>query len=83
MPRLAQPRKVPRSVYWKRKLDAAPTETARMGEACDYFRGEVRRQVAIGAMDEKTADALLRQESDRLIRIAKQIGRRTRERHSA
>lgn len=78
MPRLAPPRKVSRRVYWQRKLDTASTETARMGEACDYFRAEVRRQVAIGAMDENTADALLRQESDRLIQLAKQHGRRTR-----
>ena len=73
MPRVAQPRKVPRSVYWRRKLEAAPTASARLGEACDFLRAQARR-----FLTPQQADALMKREADRLEELAKQLGRRTR-----
>lgn len=72
MPRTAQPRKVSRAVYWRRKLDAAPTLSARLGEACDYLRAEALRHP-----DQRTAEAVLKEEIDRLTARARQLADRT------
>lgn len=68
MPRTAQPRKVSRGVYWRRKLEQAPTLSARLGEACDYLRAEVSRYP-----DQRTAEAVLQEEIDRLTARARQL----------
>ncbi|MEV4672782.1 hypothetical protein AB0K34_14090 [Actinomadura sp. NPDC049382] len=72
MPRTAQPRKVSRGVYWRRKLDTAPTLSARLGEACDYLRAEASRHP-----DKATADAVLENEIARLVARARQLADRT------
>lgn len=72
MPRLAQPRKVSRALYWRRKLETAPTLSARLGEACDYLRAEASRHP-----DKATAAAVLEAEIQRLVARARQLADRT------
>lgn len=71
--RTAQPRKVSRRKYWDLKLKAAPTESARLGEACDYLRA-----MAASYPDPQAAQAVLKQAADDLVEKAQQLGRKVR-----
>lgn len=73
MPRTAQPRKVSRGVYWRRKLEAAPTLTAKLGEACDYLRAEASRHP-----DQRVAEKVLNDEINRLVARAQQLAKHGR-----
>lgn len=70
MPRLLPPRRVSLAEYWRRKINAAPTESARLGEACDYLRAMAKRYP-----EQMVAQAELTEAADELIKKAKQLGR--------
>lgn len=71
--RRPQTRRVSRRRYWDLKLQAAPTESARLGEACDYLRA-----MAASYPDEQVAAAELRRAANDLIEKAQQLGRQVR-----
>lgn len=73
MPRAALPRKISRREYWRRKVNAAPTESARLGEACDYLRS-----MAASYPDQAVAQKELKEAADDLIKAAQELGKKVR-----
>ncbi|MCW2901722.1 MAG: hypothetical protein JWO67_3987 [Streptosporangiaceae bacterium] len=71
MPQPAKPRKVSRRSYWKQRVNASPTASARLGAACDYLRAEAARYP-----DQEYAQKLLNEEADRLMEVARKLGRK-------
>jgi hypothetical protein len=71
MPQPAKSRKASRRTYWKQRVNASPTPSARLGAACDYLRAEAARYP-----DKEYAQRLLNEEADRLMGLARTLGRK-------